>query len=74
MKINLEIEFEKCIYWDYENHTCEHSCHTCFCHLFGNTLRTSEYGVMVGRDRYCTLNAGVHACMIEEIKKGVENE
>ena len=76
MKITLEIEAEICPYWNYEKHTYEHSCHACHCALYGNTLRNAEHGVMIDKDRYCTLNADIYADMIEAIRviKEGENE
>lgn len=68
IKVGLDIEVEKCPYWNYGTHseTCN-SCHGCDCDTNGNTVYNIRNGVMINRDRYCTIDSGVYAKFQKEL-------
>lgn len=69
MKIHIEIEADSCPYWNYDDHTQNHSCCDCTCIYEGNNIDNSHFGVMIDKDRYCTLGCKINAKMVESIKE-----
>lgn len=70
MKIQLEVQAEKCPYWNYENQTCRHTCKGCEELPKGNTIETIQCGVMIDGNRYCMLDVDIYG----EILKSVIDE
>lgn len=69
MDIQITIQTEECPYWNYDTHTRTHTCCDCTCVFEGNNINNSKFGVMVGQDRYCTLECKIHAEMVEATKQ-----
>lgn len=68
MRINLSIEVDECPYWNYENHTRTHDCHSCHCYSEGNSLENAHCGVMIDGNRYCTLQCDIFAELVNVLK------
>ena len=64
-KVKLEVELESCPYWNTHTHSPTHTCNGCTCFTDGNSVQNSELGVMVGKDRYCTIGASINAALVE---------
>lgn len=72
MQIHLTVDARECSYWNYENHTCTHTCRGCTCMSEGNHLSLCGdlSGVKIGEDRYCLLgDVEVKAKIIEAINR-----
>lgn len=57
--VNKLMPLAECYYWDYENHTCTHTCRDCD-GLNANNKRTAT-GILIEKDRYCRLYEDGHA-------------
>ena len=68
VKVQFTVEVEKCCYWDFENHKTMHDCGSCWCRTEGNNIENAKSGVMIGKDRYCTLGVNVYAEIVEALK------
>ena len=68
MKINITIEVEDCPYWNYDEHKPEHTCVGCECLWEGNTIHNANYGMMVGMNRYCTINSKIYKELVENLE------
>ena len=68
MKINLTVDAEPCVYWDYDTHTPRHICGSCECLWEGNTVKYAQYGVMIDGDLYCMINAKIYQAIVESIE------
>lgn len=77
-KITIDVEPKRCSYWDYQKHDLSswngHTCGSCTCLENGNSYDAAKYGVMVGEDRYCMLEAGVHAALVDAVREGCEGD
>ena len=51
--VNKLMPLAECSYWNYENHTCTHTCGGCD-YLNEDNKRTSS-GILIDKDRYCRL-------------------
>ena len=51
--VNKLMPLAECSYWNYENHTCTHTCSGC-AYLNEDNKRTSS-GILIDKDRYCRL-------------------
>lgn len=51
--VNKLMPLAECSYWNYENHTCTHTCRGCD-YLNEDNKRTSS-GILIDKDRYCRL-------------------
>lgn len=51
--VNKLMPLAECSYWNYENHTCNHTCGGCD-DLNEDNRRTSS-GILIDKDRYCRL-------------------
>jgi hypothetical protein len=51
--VNKLMPLAECSYWNYENHTCTHTCRGCD-DLNEDNKRTSS-GILIDKDRYCRL-------------------
>ena len=51
--VNKLMPLAECSYWNYENHTCTHTCGGCD-YLNEDNIRTSS-GILIDKDRYCRL-------------------
>lgn len=51
--VNKLMPLAECSYWNYENHTCSHTCRDCV-DLNDTNKRTSS-GIIIDKDRYCRL-------------------
>lgn len=51
--VNKLMPLAECSYWNYENHTCTHTCRGCD-DLNEENKRTSS-GILIDKDRYCRL-------------------
>ena len=51
--VNKLMPLAECSYWNYENHTCTHTCRGCL-DLNEDNKRTSS-GILIDKDRYCRL-------------------
>lgn len=51
--VNKLMPLAECSYWNYENHTCSHTCRDCV-DLNDINKRTSS-GIIIDKDRYCRL-------------------
>ena len=69
MKINITIEIQDCPYWNYDEHKPKHTCRGCECLWEGNTIRNANYGVMVGIDRYCTIDSKIYNELVEKLEQ-----
>lgn len=69
MKVNLILDLPECPYWNYEDHTRTHDCHSCHCASEGNNAYNVRCGVMVGKDRYCTLDYNIESEILKEVEK-----
>lgn len=67
LKVTFTVEVEKCPYWNFENHTRSHDCNSCNCVIEGNNIENAKCGVMIGRDRYCTIGVDVYAELVETL-------
>lgn len=68
MKVNLQIDVRECSYWDYETHTCTHTCGGCEdLASEGNNIENIKCGVLIGEDRYCTLDVDIYAELLKVI-------
>ena len=68
MKVNLQIDVKECLYWNYENHTCIHTCGGCMSlEREGNNIENIKCGVLIDKDRYCTLDVDIYAEMLKEL-------
>ena len=74
-KITVEVEFEKCPYWDYEKHDLMpitgDDCRGCTCRTNGNTVGNLSYGMMIGKDRWCTVDRDLGVNVKEASKEDV---
>ena len=67
--IHLVIKAEECPYWNYDNQTYHHTCRDCSCLWEGNNIRNAQCGIMIGKDRYCTLDCNVYAEILKSLNK-----
>ena len=51
--VNKLMPLAECSYWNYENHTCTHTCRDCV-DLNDDNKRTAS-GIIIDKDRYCRL-------------------
>ena len=51
--VNKLMPLAECSYWNYENHTCTHTCRDCV-DLSDDNKRTVS-GIIIDKDRYCRL-------------------
>ena len=50
---NKLMPLAECSYWDYEKHTCTHTCRGC--DELSSDNRRSHSGILIDKDRYCRL-------------------
>mgnify|MGYP003293568488 CR=1 FL=1 len=68
MNINLTVKAEECPYWNYDTHTCSHTCGSCTCMTEGNNMKNiRDSGVKIGKDRYCLIGCNVDAELLKRI-------
>ena len=65
--ISVSVKAERCPYWDFQNHTRDHDCNSCYCATDGNNIENAKCGIMINGDRYCTIGADIYAEIIKEI-------
>ena len=68
MKIQIEVNAQKCPYWNYENQTCTHTCGGCEDLPKGNTIDTVQCGVMVDGNRYCMIGVDIYGKILEKVE------
>ena len=48
--VNKLMPLAECSYWNYENHTCTHTCRDC-----NEYNKRTSSGILIDKDRYCRL-------------------
>ena len=51
--LNAVMPLAECVYWNYETHTCTHTCRGC--DDLTETNRRCSSGLLINKDRYCLL-------------------
>ena len=51
--VNKLMPLAECSYWNYENHTCSHTCRDCV--DLNDTNKRTASGIIIDKDRYCRL-------------------
>ncbi len=51
--VNKLMPLAECSYWNYENHTCSHTCRGC--DGLNDTNKRTSSGIIIDKDRYCRL-------------------
>lgn len=66
LRIILEMEAERCPYWDYDMHLVVYTCSPCNNLNRKDDIENLRHCVLINGDRYCTLNGKIEAALIEE--------
>lgn len=76
--IDIRVPLKECSYWNYEDHTCTHTCGCCEVITMDaahrNRVDTIQYGMMVNGDRYCNLTNDGVLCKLAKAANGEKEE